>query len=39
MNEHKKHHSKKHIREMLKMMAKGMSFKKSHDMTMKKVGK
>lgn len=39
MSQHKKHHTKKHLDEMTKLMKKGFSFKQSHDMTMKKVGK
>ena len=39
LTKHKKHHSKKHIREMIRAMLKGKSFKSSHSMAMKKVGK
>jgi len=35
---HAKHHTRKHMREMIKMMDTGMSFTKSHNATMKKVG-
>jgi len=39
LDEHKKHHSKKHMDEMKKDMKKGDSFKKAHDKAIKKVGK
>jgi len=39
MNEHKKHHTKKHLEEMTKLMKKGFCFQQAHDLTMKKVGK
>ncbi len=39
MKEHKKHHTKKHLDEMTKLMKKGYSFQQAHDLTMKKVGK
>ena len=39
MNEHKKHHSKKHLDEMKKLMLKGYCFQQSHILTMKKIGK
>lgn len=39
MNEHKKHHSKKHLQEMKKLMLKGFCFQQAHNITMKKVGK
>jgi len=39
MNEHKKHHSKKHLEEMKKLMLKGYCFQQAHKITMKKVGK
>jgi len=35
---HAKHHTRKHMREMIKMMDAGMSFTKSHNASMKKVG-
>ena len=39
MKEHKKHHTKKHLEEMKKLMLKGFCFQQAHDMTMKKIGK
>ncbi len=39
MKEHKKHHTKKHLDEMTKLMKKGYCFQQAHDLTMKKVGK
>ena len=39
LSKHKKHHSKKHIREMIKAMLRGRSFNASHGMAMDKVGK
>ena len=36
---HSKHHTKKHMAEMRKSMAKGVSFTKAHKDAMKKVGK
>ena len=38
-SEHKKHHSKKHIKAMETDMEKGDSFKKAHNKALKKVGK
>ena len=38
-SEHKKHHSKKHIKAMEADMEKGDSFKKAHNKALKKVGK
>ena len=38
LNEHKKHHSNKHIKQMIKLMKKGNTFKKAHNMTIGKVG-
>ena len=37
--EHSKHHSKKHIEEMKKLIKKGKSFEEAHKMVMKKIGK
>ncbi len=39
MKEHKKHHTKKHLEEMTRLMKKGFCFQQAHDKTMKKVGK
>ena len=39
MNEHKKHHSEKHLKMMKKLMLEGFCFQQAHDITMKKVGK
>jgi hypothetical protein len=39
MKEHKKHHTKKHLEEMKKLMLKGYCFQQAHNITMKKVGK
>ena len=39
MKEHKKHHTKKHLDEMKKLMKKGFCFQQSHSLTMKKIGK
>ena len=39
MEKHKKHHSKKHMVAMAKMMAKGKSFTAAHKKAMKDVGK
>ena len=36
---HKSHHSKKHMDMMKSKMKQGMTFKKAHDIAMKKVGK
>ena len=36
---HSKHHTKKHISEMKKMMGQGMTFGQSHKAAIKKVGK
>jgi len=38
LKEHSKHHSKKHISAMKTMMDAGLSFKKSHNLTMKLIG-
>ena len=39
MDKHKKHHSKKQMVAMAKMMAKGTSFSAAHKKAMKDVGK
>tara|TARA_R100001594_G_scaffold48221_1_gene81070 strand:- start:13 stop:174 length:162 start_codon:yes stop_codon:yes gene_type:complete len=39
LSKHKKHHSRKHIREMIKAMLRGRSFNAAHGMAMDKVGK
>jgi len=39
MNEHKKHHSKEHLKMMKNLMLKGNCFQQAHDITMKKIGK
>ena len=39
MQKHSKHHSKKHMVAMAKMMAKGKSFTAAHKKAMKDVGK
>ena len=39
MMKHSKHHSKKHMVSMAKMMAKGTSFTNAHKKAMKSVGK
>ena len=39
MQKHSKHHSKKHMVSMAKMMAKGTSFSAAHKKAMKDVGK
>jgi len=39
MNEHKKHHSKKHLDKMKELMLQGFCFQQAHDLTMKSVGK
>ncbi len=39
MTEHKKHHTKKHLEEMKKLMLQGYCFQQAHTITMKKVGK
>jgi hypothetical protein len=39
MNQHSKSHSKKHINHMKQSMKKGKSFKQSHSLAMKAVGK
>jgi len=37
LKEHKKHHTKKHMNEMIKLMKKGISFTKAHN-EVKKMG-
>ena len=39
LEKHRKHHTKKHMTMMIKLMQQGKSFSESHTMTMKKVGK
>ena len=39
LKEHSKHHTKKHIAEMRKLMKQGMSFNKAHAQAMKTKGK
>lgn len=39
MNEHKKHHTTKHLAMMRKLMKEGYCFQQAHDITMKKIGK
>tara|TARA_R100000664_G_scaffold21769_1_gene31152 strand:+ start:268 stop:441 length:174 start_codon:yes stop_codon:yes gene_type:complete len=39
MKKHSKHHTAKHLKEMVSLMAKGKTFTESHKMAMKKVGK
>ena len=39
MEKHKKHHSKKHMMAMAKMMVKGTSFSAAHKKAMKEIGK
>jgi hypothetical protein len=39
LNKHKKHHTKKHMDLMKKLMKDGKSFKEAHNIAMKKVGK
>jgi len=39
MNAHKIHHTKKHLSKMAAEMRKGKTFKQSHGIAMKKVGK
>jgi len=39
LKRHSKHHTKKHIAEMTKMMKAGKTFGESHKIAMKKVGK
>ena len=39
MNEHKKHHSEKHLKMMKKLMLKGYCFQQAQTITMKEIGK
>ena len=39
LREHAKHHSKKHIEMMKKLMKEGKTFSQAHNITMKKIGK
>jgi hypothetical protein len=39
LKRHSKHHTKKHMAEMTKMMKQGKTFGEAHKMAMKKVGK
>tara|TARA_B100000925_G_C21842385_1_gene402109 strand:- start:337 stop:513 length:177 start_codon:yes stop_codon:yes gene_type:complete len=39
LKRHAKHHTKKHIKSMVDMMKKGVTFTASHKKAMKKVGK
>ena len=39
MEKHSKHHSKKHMMAMAKMMVKGTSFSAAHKKAMKEIGK
>ena len=39
MKEHKKHHTKEHLKMMRELMLKGYCFQQSHSITMKKIGK
>lgn len=39
LKEHEKHHTKKHMALMKKLMAEGKSFSQAHKMTMTKIGK
>ncbi len=39
LKKHSKHHSAKHMKEMVKDMKGGSSFRKAHSKAMKKVGK
>ncbi len=39
MNRHKTHHTKAHLRAMAVAMRKGKTFKQSHNIAMRKVGK
>jgi|TARA_R100000030_G_scaffold85745_1_gene69071 hypothetical protein len=39
MRRHSKHHTAKHLRSMVTSMKKGKTFKQSHQIAMKKVGK
>ncbi len=39
MIEHSKHHTKKHLDMMKKLMLQGMCLQQAHDITMKEIGK
>lgn len=39
LKSHKKHHTKKHIDLMIKLMKKGYCFQQAHDIAIKNVGK
>tara|TARA_R100000773_G_C4105305_1_gene48149 strand:+ start:151 stop:327 length:177 start_codon:yes stop_codon:yes gene_type:complete len=39
MRDHKKHHTKEHMKMMKDLMLRGFCFQQAHDITMKKVGK
>ncbi len=39
LQEHAKHHTKKHMDEMRKLMRKGKTFTESHNIVKKKIGK
>tara|TARA_Y100001973_G_scaffold56086_1_gene82909 strand:+ start:350 stop:523 length:174 start_codon:yes stop_codon:yes gene_type:complete len=39
MKRHSKHHTAKHLKEMVSLMDKGKTFTESHKLAMKKVGK
>ena len=39
MNNHRKHHTAKHMKEMTALMNKGKTFTESHKIAMRKVGK
>jgi len=39
MKRHSRHHTAKHLKEMVSLMAKGKTFTESHKLAMKKVGK
>ena len=39
MKKHSKHHTAKHLKEMVSLMDKGKTFTESHKLAMKKVGK
>lgn len=39
MKEHKEHHTKKHMAEMMKFMKLGFCFEQAHEKAMKSVGK
>ena len=39
LRRHSKHHTKKHMEEMRRLMAAGKTYTRSHELAMKKVGK